>query len=467
MKRQISVSDVTMTRQGGESLSFREKIELSKLLDRLGVTVIEMPAITDPKADILLIKSLASAVKDSTLAVPVDVNDPESVNTLWNALKTAAHPRLQVMMPVSTVQMEFICHKKPAAILKSIAQLCNRCSELCPDVEFTALDFSRSEKKFLLEAITAATDNGATTVTALDMAGNLLPDEFYTTVKEIKDNLPEGVRLGVECSNEMYMADACAIAAIKAGADEIKTSSFGNKTADLKRITQIVQAKGDILTAETRLFASEVQTAVNQIKRLFDTKKPKYASSVKPEEHDRLVLEANDSKKEMMEVVTKLGYELSEEDQDKVYDAFLRLSSISDKIEAKELDAIITSVAFQVPPTYVLDKFVINSGNTISATCHIRLRKQGEILESVCIGDGPVDAAFQAIDKLTGEDYELDDFQIQSVTEGREAMGEAIVKLRHEGSLYSGRGISTDIIASSVMAYISAVNRIAYEQSAQ
>ena len=118
----------------------------------------------------------------------------------------------------------------------------------------------------------------------------------------------------------------------------------------------------------------------------------------------------------------------------------------------------------QVPPTYTLDRYVVTAGNTISATANLQLLKQGAPLTGVSLGDGPIDAAFLAIEQITGHHYELDDFQIQSVTEGREAMGQTVVKLRSEGRVYSGRGISTDIVGASILAYINALNKIVYEE---
>ena len=132
----------------------------------------------------------------------------------------------------------------------------------------------------------------------------------------------------------------------------------------------------------------------------------------------------------------------------------------------RELDAIVASAAMQVPPTYQLDTYVINSGNTISSSVHMKLRRADTVLEGICLGDGPIDAAFLAIEQITGQHYELDDFQIQSVTEGREAMGQTVVKLRSEGKVYSGRGISTDIVGASILAYINALNKIVYEEEA-
>ena len=161
--------------------------------------------------------------------------------------------------------------------------------------------------------------------------------------------------------------------------------------------------------------------------------------------------------------IVTLGYELSEDDTSKVFEAFKNVSG-KKQVGAKELDALIATVAHQVPPTYRVQSYVLNSGNLISSTANIVLEKGSRTLKAVGMGDGPVDAAFRTIEQIIGHHYELDDFQIQSVTEGREAMGEALVKLRSNGKLYSGKGISTDIIGASIIAYVNALNKIVYEE---
>ena len=470
MKRKISIGDITMKQaadQAGYAFSFREKIELAKMLDRLGLSVIETGSITDGKTDSLLIKSIASAVKNSAVAVPLNITEPDTVETTWNALKGAAHPRLQISVPVSTVQMEYFCHKKPAAVLELIASLTKRCRDLCADVEFVAEDFGRSDKDFLKQAIDAAVGGGANTITVCDAAGNLLPDEFFALVKEVKALLPDGVKLGVRCSNEFYLADSCAIAAVRAGADEIKTAPFGNFTVSLERFVKILNVKADVCDTCCDVRSTELHRAVEQIKRLCQTNrsKPTSFSNIAPADRADIQLSVHDSKETVIEAVKSLNFDLNDDDAQNVYDAFMRVAATKETVGAKDLDAIVATVAFQVPPTYKLENYVINSGNIISATCHILLKKGDDVLESVCIGDGPIDAAFQAIEKVIGHHYELDDFQIQSVTEGREAMGETVVRLRSEGKIYSGRGISTDIVGSSIAAYLNAVNKIAFEEA--
>ena len=147
-----------------------------------------------------------------------------------------------------------------------------------------------------------------------------------------------------------------------------------------------------------------------------------------------------------------------------MFEAFKKIAANKERVGATELDAIVASAALQVPPTYILEGYVINAGLSFNATSHISLRKDGEVIEAVSLGDGPIDSSFKSIESVVGKHYELDDFRIQAVTEGREAMGESIVKLIADGKVYSGRGISTDIVESSIRAYINALNKIAYEE---
>ena len=181
-------------------------------------------------------------------------------------------------------------------------------------------------------------------------------------------------------------------------------------------------------------------------------------------ENDISALGEGDDITAVSAAVRKLGYDLSDEDMERVYESVVSTAS-GKSVGAVELEAIIAAVALQVPDTYRLLGFLVTNGSGISSTAYIKMEKNGEILEGVSSGHGPIDAAFLAVDKIIGIKYELDDFQIRSVTEGKEAMGAALVRLRQNGKLYSGNGISTDIIGSSIRAYVNALNKIAYEEN--
>ena len=466
--KQIRISDVTMKQTGADiSLSFKEKIELSKLLDKLGVSVIELEPITQPKIDSLRIKSVAAAVKNSIVAVPVSLNN-ESVQMTWNALKEAKKARLQVCAPVSSVQMEYLFHKKPDAMIRSICDTIMECWKYCDDVEFAADDATRSDPAFLFEVINAAIAAGAKTVTVCDTAGAMLPNEFTAFLRELYANVPdlEKVCLGVSCSDSLSMADSCAMAAIRYGAGEIKAASYRMNVVSLPNIAKVLYAKGDVYHAACNVRITEMKRITDQIAWMCQTgrKKSSPFDNGVQDDDGSIYLTAHDDLNGVMKVALHLGYDLSEEDGAKVYEAFKVIAQKKEKVSARELDAIVASAAMQVPPTYVLESYVVTSGNTISATAHLKLHKHEKVLEGVSIGDGPIDASFLAVEQITGQHYELDDFQIQAVTEGREAMGQTVVKLRANGKVYSGRGISTDIVGASIHAYINALNKIVYEE---
>lgn len=464
----IRISDTTMKQNTAQiSLSFKEKIELAKLLDKLDASVIELEGIQSVKVDSLRIKSIAMAVQNSIIAVPVQLCR-QSVAEVWNALRIAKKPRLQVCAPVSSVQMEYLFHKKPDAMLSAIADTVAACKEVCADVEFVADDATRSDPVFLAQVITAAMEQGASTITVCDTAGTRMPGEFAAFIAGLYESVPalRDVCLGVSCSNELAMADACVIAAAQQGAGEIKSAAYPVNTASLGNVSRIIASRGDSFGAACSVKVTQLNRTISQIQRMCQTGRSKnspFDNGVQ-EEDSGIYLTAHDDLAGVLKAVERLGYDLSEEDGIKVYEAFQAIAAKKEQVSAKELDAIVASAAMQVPPAYTLDTYVITSGNTISATAHLKLQKAGTAMEGVCIGDGPIDAAFLAIESITGQHYELDDFQIQAVTEGREAMGQTVVKLRSGGRLFSGRGISTDIVGASIRAYLSALNKIVYEE---
>ena len=466
--RQIYLSDITMKQPvetGGIAFSFREKIELAKLLDRVGVPVIETAPIVNRRTDSLLIKSLASAVRDSVIAAPLSLMEEDSAAVTWSALKEARKARLQVVAPVSTVQMEYICRMKPAAVLEQVRTQIAAAKAVCKEVEFVAEDAGRSEPEFLRKIAAAAVEAGASIVTICDTAGNLLPEEFYASVKAVREDLPEPVRLGVKISNELFLADACAVSAVLAGADEVKTAACGDFTASLEKLVYILKTRGNEHGLTCPVRDTELRRTINQIRRMGEAKHGKTPYDTAPHDGSDAVLTVHDDMDAVMKAVAGIGYDLGEEDAVNVYNAFMRIAEKKESVGIKELDAIVASAALQVPQTYKVHDYVINSGNVITATSHIRMEKDGQILDGLAVGDGPVDASFLAIEQIVGHHYDLDDLQVRAVTEGREAMGETIVRLRStDGRLYSGRGISTDIIGSSIRAYVSAVNKIIYEE---
>ena len=466
----IKLIDMTLAllptlREG--ALTFKEKLEIARGLDRLKVDGIELAPIDGGKADQLAGKTIAAMVT-SPLIAGVDVATGDVAAT-WESVRGAKQPRLNLLAPLSPALMEYTCHKKAPAMLEAVRTQVKAARGLCEYVEFTAVDATRAEKDFLCQAIAAALECGASRVTLCDTAGVLLPDEFAAFVAAVQAGVPalSGAELLVQPSDSMSMGAACAAAAILKGVSGVKCAAVEAGYPTLQQLARLVEIKGAAMDIACGLRTTELNRVVGQLNRMLQPKDEGQSplSNIAVGDTAGVTLDEGDDIGEVINVVRQLGYDLSDEDNAKVYEAFKRVARRKHFVGTRELDAIIASTALQVPSTYHIESYVINSGNVITATANILLGRGEEKLRGVGVGDGPIDAAFLAIEQIIGHHYELDDFQIQTVTEGRDAMGSALVKLRSAGRVYSGNGISTDIIGASIRAYISALNKIVYEEN--
>lgn len=465
--RAVKVCDRTLVGTEDEvRLSFREKIEYCKLADRLGAAVIQLNPIRQKRIDSLLIKSISTAVRNAVIAVPVDL-DVMNMDETWEALKGASSARLQVSAPISSVQMEYLFHRKPADVRDTVSQAVRKCASLTENVEFVAEDATRSDRQFLSDMLKEVIAQGATTVTICDDAGSMLPDQIERYIQELLQDVPElkTVTLGFSCANSLFLADSCAFSAARAGVQELKAVVCRNDYISMPNILQILKAKGGDFGLHASFHAEQINQIVRQIAMLFQRRGALPAGdAASADESSENMLHADDTRQTVLMAVQKLGYDLSQEDQDKIWDSFLSMSSKKATISLRELEAIVAAKAMQVPAAIHDLQYSIHTDHTLGAMARMRMMFHEQTIEGVSSGDGVVDAAFLAIENALGRHFELDDFQIQAITEGREALGETIVKLRNEGKLYSGRGLSTDIVGSSIMAYINALNKIVFEE---
>ena len=468
-EKNIRITDCTLRQKNHlPALSFREKLELCRLMDKLNVDMIEMDQIRQVKIDSLLIKSVCSAVTNAGIAVPVSLSR-ESVRLAWESLKTAANARLQVPVPVSSVQMEYLLHMKPKAVIAAVTETIRQCREYTDNVEFIAEDATRSDGGFLREILKSAAEAGANTITLCDTAGSMLPEETGSFLASLMADLPEfqNTVIGFSCTDQLQLSDACAVSAIQSGIREIKAASFRVDAISLMNIVRILDLKSTAFGVSCRVSTERIRNMTGKIETLCRTGLSRSVPgiSASPDEKEGgIMLSTHDSIDSVKKTVEKLGYDLSSDDMEKVWTCFSDIAEKKDLISLRELDAIVAAEAMQVPPVYHDIKYVINTGNTISAMAHMKLMYHDKEIEGIAAGDGSIDAAFNSIEKATGRHFELDDFQIQAITQGREAVGETIVKLRHEGKLFSGRGISTDIVGSGIQAYLNALNKIVYEE---
>lgn len=452
----IKIADTTLS-DPKSNLTFKQKLEIARKLERLGVDAVELPEVGTVKADTLLVRTAASFVKNSVLSVAATTS-PAAIGRAAEALSTAVHPRIRVELPMTSSIMEYTLHKKQNKMCDYVSTMIAKAKTVCDDVEFVAVDATRAEEAFLKEAVRTAVEAGASKVTLCDDAAILLPDDFAAFVVRVTEGAD--VPVGVLYNNKNGVATAAAILAVKNGAACVKTS-IGGEATPLREFGALIKDIRENYGISADIRTTELHRTIDQIEWIINGK----TRSVTAREivDDGVRLSINDTIDTVRESVEKLGYDLSDEDIKKVYDEFLRIAR-KKNVGIKELDAIVASAALQVPETYTIENYVINSGNRISSSAQISLNREGRTVQGIAIGDGPIDAAFHAIEQIIGRRFELDDFSIQTVTQEKEAMGNALVRLRVGGRIYSGTGLSTDIIGASVRAYINAVNKIVYEE---
>jgi len=446
-------------------LSFSEKMRIAGCLDDMNTDIIEFPA-PQTKTDEMLVKTASVSLKKSALAVDTGFT-AEGVDKAYECAKDAVKPILNVSFPVSVVQMEYICHMKPAVVLSAISSRIKEAKAKGVTVEFSAEDAGRAEAAFLYSAVSAAIEAGADIVSVSDEAAGFSFEEYGAFISALYENVPalKEKQVIVDISNEIDMATASLYTAVKAGVDGVKVAVGADAFCDYSKTIDFLTGKGDALGINISVNTAVVRKNTGDILAAVVPVESETAHEIGSLSNDVFLTESADEES-VGKTLDTMGYALTDADKKAVYSAFILAAQKKKTVSSKELDAIVASVAMQVPSTYELVSYVFTSGNLISATANIVLEKDGKAMTGVAAGDGPVDASFNAIETIIGHHYELDDFQVQAVTEGRQALGRAVVCLRSaSGKLFSGSGISTDVIGASIRAYVNALNKIAFEEN--
>ena len=461
--KKINVADITLKKLSEDravSLLFREKSAIASCADRLGADCIELPVVKNVREDSIIYKTIAKNVQNAILAIPVGFTD-EGVAAAYECVKDAKSFRLQVELPVSTIQMEYTYHVKQSVMLERIGQLVSAAKALGDDVEFSALDATRADDDFLIAAVKEAEAKGATLITVCDCAGASTPDQIASLVSSVKAAV--SVPVYVQLSDRINMAVASAFTAISAGADGLKCAMAGKDALLTGELSDAVNACGAQIGAEIRLNNTTIHASIEDM--VASISHDTYDSASAVSEKKKILLDGASTLAQVADAAAVLGYELSDSDIGNVFKALAQVCEKRGSVGAKEFEALIASSAMQAPSTYHFETYTTTSGNVTGGMTQIVLKKNGDLICGVSAGEGPIDSAFRAIEQCIGHHYELDDYQVQSVTEGKEALGSALVRLRVGGKLYSGNGTSTDIIAASIRAYINALNKIVFEEA--
>lgn len=463
MARTIQICDATLwfgEQNPGFSMSDKEKVEIAKQLDRLGVDVIETGRADDrAKA---AIRAVAEGVNNACVSVMCDA-DAASIEGAAALLRGAFRRRLNVVLDAASADAAAV-EAAVAAVKKTGC--------------FAAVTLSGSAQldgDVLASLVKAA--SGAEAVYICDDAGSCTPDEI---AEKVAAAAAGGDNVAVLCANDLGLAAANVLAAVAAGAREVCCSISGvgpraglaaleevvvglNTRAD--RFDAVTNVKSRLLYRTAKLVSTVLGYSVEPTHPVVGDGVYTTEGIIKPETvgvfRNNLVLGKFSSRADFETRVVELGYTLSSEKVDEGYAKFMELTGRKKTVSDRDIEALVEPLSEASTNVYELANFVINSGTMIPATSTVILRKGGEEIVRVDTGSGPVDASFKAIDRITGIDASLETYALQSVTEGEDALGDAVVKVRWNDKLYTGRGISTDIVEASIRAYIAAVNKIA------
>ncbi|MFP4697418.1 MAG: 2-isopropylmalate synthase [Eubacteriales bacterium] len=494
----IKIFDTTL-RDGeqspGCSMNLEEKIQVAHQLERLGVDVIEAGFAIASPGDFESVKSIASVVKNSRVA-SLSRALTKDIDRAYEAVKNAEAPRIHTFIATSDIHMKYKLKKTPEQVMQQAIEMVKYAKSLCSDIEFSAEDASRSDKDFLCKVFEAVIKEGATVINIPDTVGYTTPIEFYEFISYIKNNVSniDKADISVHCHNDLGLAVANTLAAVKAGATQLECTinGIGERAgnAALEEIVMGLTTRKDVYGFETnintkeiyhtsRLVSSVTGAVVQANKAIVGENAFAHESGIHqhgmlankstyeimtPESigltQNKMVLGKHSGRHAFEDRLIQLGYELSKEEVDEAFKSFKELADKKKTVSDRDIEALVGQEQQHVEETYHYERFVINSGNTITATASVKLSRNEAIFEEVSTGDGPIDASFKAIDKIVGLDFTLEDYIIQAVTEGKDAQGSVTIKLLKDGEFYKGKGLSTDIIEASIIAYVNAINKM-------
>lgn len=481
----------------GASLTVKEKLKIAKQLEMLGVDVIEAGFPATSKGDFEAVRQIIQEVQGPLIAALARAV-PSDVKQAGEALKGAKEGRIHTFMGTSPIHMKYQLRKTPQEVLKLSRQAVNLARKYTPDIEFSPMDATRSESSFLYEVIEAVIEEGARVVNIPDTVGYSTPEEFGGLIRAILENvsnIKEAI-ISVHCHNDLGMATANSLSAVKNGARQIEctVNGIGERAGNtsLEEVVMALKTREDFFHFSTAINTSEIYRASRLVSRLtgmaiqpnkaivgknafrheagihqdgilkeattFEIMDP---SSIGLEESE-LVLGKLSGRHAFRERLKKLGFQLEDSELEVAFKAFKELADKKKEVFDEDLIFIAEEKTFRIPETYSLEYIHTVTGNQILPTATVKVKKEEKIFQEAACGDGPIDAAYKAIDKITGVKPTLTDYSIHSVTGGKDALGEVTIKVKGKENLVSGRGVSTDIIEASAKAYINAINRLVY-----
>jgi 2-isopropylmalate synthase len=504
-KRPIKIFDTTL-RDGeqspGCSMNLAEKLEMAQALADMGVDVIEAGFPIASPGDFESVRQVAATVRNTTICGLARCNEGD-IDRAWEALKEAKRARIHVFLATSAIHREFkLKMTREEIVARAIAGV-KRAHGYCDDVEFSPEDAARTEHDFLCQVVEAAIAAGATTVNIPDTVGYAVPSQYRATIEMLRNRVPniDKAIISVHCHDDLGMAVANSLAGVEGGAGQVECTinGIGERAGNcsLEEVVMAIKTRSDFYNADTRInttrlvptsrlltsitgmhvqrnkaivgrnaFAHEAgihQDGMLKERSTYEIMRPEDVGLQATD----LVLGKHSGRAALADRAKALGYQLSGEQLQLVFDEFKKLADKKKEVYDGDIAALIEQQLHGVKEEqWSLVSFQVMSGTGHKPSVKLTLR-HGSEEQSVELsdGDGPIDCAFLATERLTGYKLVCKDFQVRSATLGHDALGEVTIEVDYHGETVRGRGVSTDSVEATVMAILNAVNRIALSEN--
>ncbi|MDV2684861.1 2-isopropylmalate synthase [Alkalihalophilus lindianensis] len=497
--RKINVFDTTLRdgeQSAGVNLNFEEKLEIAKQLERLGVDVMEAGFPASSQGDFRSVQAIANTVKGSSvtgLARSV-TND---IDVAWEALKNSAEPRIHVFLATSPIHMTYKLRMTPDEVVRTAVESVKYAKAKFPQVQWSAEDASRSELPFLATIIEAVIDAGATVINLPDTVGYTTPHEIGNMFRYLTENVPNIDRaiLSTHNHDDLGMAVANSLAAIQNGAGQVECTMNGigerAGNASLEEIAVALNIRKDHYQADTGLTLKEIKRSSSLVSKLTGMIVPSNKAVVganafahesgihqdgvlknketyeifTPElvgvSSNRMVLGKHSGRHAFKEKIVELGFNGTEDQLQTIFKAFKDLADKKKDVTEDDLFALMTEATVgEAVAHYELEALQVNYGtnNIPTATITLNVPSEGTIQEAAT-GSGSVEAIYNTLERMIDGPVILEDYRIQSINGGRDALAEVFVKIQYDGVESTGRGTAHDVLEASAKAYIHAINR--------
>jgi 2-isopropylmalate synthase len=484
----------------GIALAVHEKVEIAQQLARLGVDVIEAGFPVASPGDFDGVQAIAGTVKGSSVAALCRTT-PGDIARAWEAISAAERPRIHTFISTSPIHREKKLRMTTDQVLEETVRAVRQAKELCADVEFSAEDATRTEIDFLAEVFTAAVENGATTINVPDTVGFAMPTEYVAILEELWRRVPGAADVvwSVHCHNDLGLATANSLAAVRAGARQVEgcINGIGERAGNvaLEEVVMALRTHKSTLGLTTAVDTREIAPtsrlvsmltgySVQRNKAVIGANAFSHESGIhqhgvlmerstyeimKPEDiglvqGNGIVLGKHSGRHAFVDALAQLGLQVPE---DVIQSAFLRFKELADRKTSftdADLVALVTEeggASPEVGEAFAFESLSVGWGTGHEPAAAVKLRRGDELFEAYSGGDGMIDAACHAVAKACGVDATLVSFQVAAVTSGTDAVGDVAVQVDVGGHRVNARGVSTDVVEASARAFLHAINKVA------